>query len=249
MLQNLQLNQILSLQWLQSLPTSGESLGYCLSLQQRGKTSTKLSAMQITAMEQWAYKQKSSVMILKSKSASKTKHLLLDLVGLIRSSPQVILWALRFSNYWNTTITSIDILRMLVAQALQLRPDSTYGPSPVTSVHLREAVNEEDWLKTLGRVLDGVPEVYIVIDSDLLAFATRHDKNGGTKLLELMQQIITKTLVKVFVSSANVDEDRIQRTWEAHKWSQLVIDDASKVPEKRQRRQRMPIRSRRNVRR
>jgi hypothetical protein len=238
-----------SIQWFESLPSSGESLAYCLSIQQRGRAHTKLSTAQISAMEQWAYEQKSSVMILKSKSACKTKHLLLDLVGVIRSTPHPILWALRFSNYWTTTITSVGILRMLVSQALQLNPGATYGPLPVTAVHMKEAVGEEDWLRLLGRVLEGVPEVYVIIDSDLLSFATGQDKNGAMRLLELMQQIIKKTLLKVFVSSVNVDEDQVQGTWESHRWSKLVIDDTPKVLERRQNRQRITIRARRNGRR
>lgn len=53
-LQQIQLTQILDLKWSQDLPSSDESLGYCLSIQKRKRTRTKLSDSQVTLMQTWA---------------------------------------------------------------------------------------------------------------------------------------------------------------------------------------------------
>lgn len=83
-------------------------------------------------------------------------------------------------------MTCVDILRMLVLQALQINPSSTSSACPITVVHMREAVDQEDWAKLLGRALDNVPDVYVVIDADLFVFVTRQDKNCATDFLDLL---------------------------------------------------------------
>lgn len=244
-LQQVQLNNVLSVKWLQDLPSSGESLEYCFSLQQRKKINTKLSAKEALAMKTWASEQKSSIMIIHSKSASTTKDVLLDLVKLIRGTSHPILWALRYPNYWATSITCVDILRMLVLQALQINPSSTCSACPITVAHMREAVGQEDWAKLLGRALDGIPDVYVVIDADLFAFVTRQDKNCAIDFLDLLRKFTTKTFVKVFVSSANVDEDHVQRKWTLDQWSKLKLEDVVVSPSQEPRRrgnQRRPTR-------
>ncbi|KAK0120267.1 hypothetical protein ONS95_011673 [Cadophora gregata] len=150
MLQQIQLTQILDLKWSQDLPSSGESLGYCLSIQKRKRTRTKLSHTQVTMMQTWAAARKSSVMIIQSRSASTTKDLLIDLVSLIRTTSHPIIWALRFPNYSSRQLTRRDILRVLVSQALQINPSATSSSNPVTAVHLMEAVDEDDWFRLLG---------------------------------------------------------------------------------------------------
>lgn len=185
-LQQVQLNNVLSVKLLQNLPSSGESLQYCFSLQQRKKTNTKLSTKEASAMKTCASEQKSSIMIIHSKSATITKDVLLDFVKLIRGTSHPIFWALRYPNYWATSMTCVDILRMLVLQALQINPSSTSSACPITVVHMREAVDQEDWAKLLGRALDNVPDVYVVIDADLFVFVTRQDKNCATDFLDLL---------------------------------------------------------------
>jgi hypothetical protein len=241
-LQQIQLNQVLSVQWLENLPSSGESLQYCFSLQQRKRTRTKLSITEASEMQTWASQQRSSIMIVQSKSPNTTKDILLDLIRLIRDTSHPILWALRFPNYWGTSMTCVDLLRMLVLQALQINPSSTCSSCPVTAVHMREAVCEEDWLNLLSRALDGIANIYIVIDSDLFAFVTKQDRNGATQFLDVLPKLITKTFVKVFVSSINVDEDHVQRNWASNQWSKLVIDENVKTQPKRERKQRLPAR-------
>ena len=193
-------------------------------------------------MKTWASEQKSSMMIIQSSSPDTMKDILLDLVELIRPTNLPIIWALRFQDYWTTNITYIDILRMFVMQALQINPSATSSASPITSVHLREAASEEDWLKLLGRALDGIVEIYIVIDSNLLGFVTKQDRNGATRFLELFAKGIMNTFVKVFVSSVNVDQEQVQHRWKANQWSKLMIEDSMRPSQKRRRKQRLPLR-------
>lgn len=224
-LQQIQLTQILDLKWSQDLPSSGESLGYCLSIQKRKRTRTKPSDTQVTLMQTWASARKSSVMIIQSKSASTTKDLLIDLVSLIRTTSHPIIWALRFPNYSSRKITRLDILRILVSQALQINPNATSSSSPVTAVHLKEAVDEEDWFRLLERALLGVPEINIVIDSDLFGLATGQDRDEGTRFLQRLPEFIGGTFVKVYVSSANVVEDSVRTRWDSGTWEKLSIND------------------------
>ncbi|KAH7346226.1 hypothetical protein BKA65DRAFT_551153 [Rhexocercosporidium sp. MPI-PUGE-AT-0058] len=227
MLQQIQLAQILELKWLKDLPSSGESLGYCLSIQKRKRSRTKLSESQVKMMKSWSSAQKSSVIIIQSKSANTTKDMLIDLVALIHSTSHPIIWALRFANYSSREMTRVDILRILVTQALQINPSATSSSNPVTAVHLKEAADEEDWCRLLGRALYGIPEINVVIDSDLFTFVTGQDRNSATRFLQRLPLFVSGTYMKVYVSSVNVDEEFVQTKWDSHSWEMLAIEEAA----------------------
>ena len=112
-----------------------------------------------------------------------------------------------------------------MSQALQINPSATSSSRPVTAVHLKEAVDEEDWFRLLGRALLGVPEVNIVLDSDLFGLATGQDRDAGTRFLQRLPDLVGGTFVKVYVSSANVLEDLVQTRGDSARWEKLPIDD------------------------
>jgi hypothetical protein len=118
---------------------------------------------------------------------------------------------------------------MLVIQSPQINPQALASSEhPITMTHLREAVDERDWLVLLNRALTGLSYVYIILDADLLSHATGKDRYVATKLIEAFPIIITSTVVKLVVSNAGLDEEYASRHWDPNCWSKLKTDSGNR---------------------
>jgi hypothetical protein len=225
MIANIQLGQILDMSFAASLPASGECLGFCQSMVRRRRLKTQLLLPNTAQLQRWSDYPRSSFLITESSSGQAAKDFLVHLVDLIRASDRRVLWALRFANYWERKLTTADILRILVIQALQINPKAlTSNLYPISVTHLREAVDERDWLVLLNRAIAGLPFVYIVLDADLLGHATGQDRYLATKLIEAFPRIMNSTVVKVVISTAGVDERYAANNWDPECWSKLRTD-------------------------
>lgn len=203
---SVQLNQILSLSFLGRLPTSGESLEYCQSIRRRNRRRTRLQLPDVSRLEDWASEPTNSLLVLQGISSVVSKAFMIDLIDLVRESKLHIIWALRYPDYWDSPSTSIDILRMLVLQALQINPHVlARGSHPITVAHMREAATEQEWLDILARALQGIGRVFLALDSGFLAHATANDKHQATELVESLQSNLSST-VKVFASASPLED-------------------------------------------
>ena len=73
----------------------------------------------------------------------RSRDFLVNLTAVIRSSKKPIIFALRFPDCQEQPFTFINLLQMLVAQALQIN-HSNYSNNRQTlsSIHLRDAIRE-----------------------------------------------------------------------------------------------------------
>lgn len=169
-------------------------------MQQRRRDRSKLILPNTNDLQKWADQKYSSFLVTESSTSQTVKDFLVELLQVIREARFPVLWALRFADYWESDLTCIDILRMLVLQALQINPDAlTVGSNPVTMTHLREAVDEAGWLSILNRALQGVQQIYIVLDADLLSHVTNHNRYLATRWIEGFPRTIIGIVVKLFV--------------------------------------------------
>ena len=244
MLCSIQLNQILSLSFLEKLPTSGESLEYCQSIRRRSRHRMTLPLPDVSRLTDWASEPTKTLLILQGSSSVVSKAFMIDLIGLVRDAKMPILWALRYANYWDSPTTTIDILRMLVLQAMQVNPQvMTHGSHPITMACIREAASTSDWLDLLARALQGIPRIFIALDSGLLEHATSMDATQGTALVEAFRSRLS-TSVKVIASASNLDSAYVADRRTNGKCISLQIDGSSDVPGKRWRKNRLRKRSR-----
>jgi hypothetical protein len=216
-------NHIISACFLE-LPTSGTSLGYCRSLRDKRRARPPLRIPEIAVLERWALDPSLAMLLMKSSSVEAEKDFLVDLVNLIKKSRLPVLWVLRYSGYWKSRITCIDILRTLLVQALEINPNALKGPAPIDILILRKATDENDWFQILNRALQGIPQVYIVVDAEMLGLATEHNRLRSTKWIEQFNRQISSTRVKIFVSSSNVDENYVCSKWNAESWSMMQTE-------------------------
>lgn len=201
---------------MEQLPSSGESLGYCQSMRARRRDRTKLRLPAISTLQHWASEPKSSVLLMQSRSDQASKDFTVDLTTLIRDTSLPIIWALRFTSYWQSELPWTHILRILVLQAIALNPQAlTDGSHPLTLKQLQEAASEEDWLLVLRRALHGIVRVFIVLDTDIIAHATSHDKYQAARYIESMRQKLTPTYTKIFTSSSTVQQTYVKEHWDS----------------------------------
>lgn len=226
MIANIQLGQILDMSFATNLPASGECLGFCQSMVKRSRCRTRILLPNIAQLQRWSSHPRSSLLVTKCSSGQAARDFLVHLVGVIRASDCQVLWAFRFADYWARNLTSIDILRMLVIQALQINPKClTSSLYSITMTHLREAVDEKDWLNLLNRAVAGLSFVYIVLDADLLGHATGQDRYLSTKLIEAFTKVVNSTVVKVVISTSGIDETYAENNWDPDCWSKLRTDE------------------------
>ncbi|TVY62921.1 hypothetical protein LSUE1_G006129 [Lachnellula suecica] len=222
------LSQILALKWAKGIPPAASTLSFCTSMRKRrGAPELNLSHLQI--LNDWALARKSTLLFITSTSLQASKDSSTDIGKLLHSSKAPVIWALRYSNYWESKITFISVLQSLILQSLHLFPTClTETPSPVTVAQLSETKTESGWLKVLARILNTASCVYIILDAEILALAGRHNKYAITKWIEgLIGSIGEVTTVKVYVSSTVIDKSYVSRVWEAGSWSELTTDYAS----------------------
>lgn len=82
---------------------------------------------------------------------------MIDLVDLILDSRLPIIWALRFANHWDRSISATDIARTLVLQAMQAGADRLLNSAfPVTVELLREAASLDEWIAILNHLLSDI---------------------------------------------------------------------------------------------
>ncbi|KAK4206668.1 hypothetical protein QBC37DRAFT_487989 [Rhypophila decipiens] len=180
MISHIQLGQILSLPFMQTLPTSGQSLEYFLD-------------------QDYSH-------------ASCVKDFLFDMIGFLRQHGLPVLWVLRSSGMYNSPFTTLDVIRMLLHQALEINGSAMSTSYPITVAQLREASSHQEWFALLKRALQGCPRIYIIMDSDAIEHVTNHDKATATKLLVELTTALGPEIVAQIIVSSRVFE--IQRARE-----------------------------------
>ena len=230
------LNQLLSMSFWQQFPSSGECLEYCLSMRRRRTHYSRLDLPQESQLQRWAEEPKTSLLAVEGHRPIMQKDFMTDIAGLIRRSDLPAVWAFRFPDYWDLDLTVTDIVRMLVLQALQNNPGPlTTGANPLTLSHMREAASVRDWVQILARVLSHTPRVFILLDGDLLSQAAKSDRREAATLVELLGTTMT-TSVKIMFPVLGIDADFMQKLREDCDSLELI----SYARKGRQKRRQMP---------
>jgi hypothetical protein len=220
----IEINQLLSLPFLSHLPTSGTTLHHCSTLRRRRRLRYRLPKFSIQQLETCSKDQRCSFVLLRSKNEQISKDFLVHFIETVQQAGFPIIWVLRFEDFWQTSLNSTDLLKLLVVHALQVNSNILQSTQyPLTAAALREAASERDWISILKRILQGLPLLYIVLDTDLVGHAMRHSSHAITNLLTLIVREISPTAVKVIISDTAIDE-RFTRDWDVFSWTRIKLD-------------------------
>lgn len=220
-------NQMLSLPLWNNLPTSGESLHYCMSLRKRRREYTKLPLPEIDKLQRWDSMPTSSLLVIDTYLPSLGKIFMIDMINLIREHRMPIVWALRYAGYWERRPTVIDLVRMLVLQTMHIYAERLLEePFPVAVEHLLEAAGLEDWIAILNRLfMSRKGSAFIVLDSDLLSFATDHERREAIELVEMLRARLS-CHAKILVSSANLSRSYVEDLSDSDACVKIQVDCA-----------------------
>ena len=209
------------------IPASGDSLSFCQSIRNRRRRQIILSPPDINQLRNFSEKKHSSFLFADNLIGSVAKDFLVGLIGLIRDANCSVIWALRSSVFWNKELTFIDILKILVLQALQINKDALSDPqNRINAAHFRGAVDEKDWINLLNQALNGISVVYIITDAELLSYIPDFSRSAATDCLEMFLKKITNPIVKIVVPTLAIDHTRVSR-WDPSEWE--IIQTASRA--------------------
>ena len=187
-LNRVHLNQMLSLPLWNSFPTSGESLQFCRSMSNRRRDRAKLPLPDIQKLETWASRKSNDVLLIDTYMPAVAKSFMVDLIDLILNNRLSIIWALRYADYMDQRMSPTDVIRMLVLQAMQVGADGLLNrPFPVTVEHLREASSLRGWVAILDQMLSCIGHAFIVLDANLVAHATAHERSESLEMLDSLR--------------------------------------------------------------
>jgi hypothetical protein len=187
----------------------------------------KLQLPDVSTLEHWAADPKSSLLVTQSASPTISKTFMVDLLNLIRDAKFPVLWAMRYANYWESTTTCTDILRMLVLQGLQMKQDALLDDShPITLSQMRDASTASDWLRILVRTLMGMPRVFIILDTDLLAHVTDNDRHQASRLVESLRSCLSTT-VNIVAAASSIPEAYVGDRVNSNECIKLRIDSGN----------------------
>lgn len=159
-------------------------------------------------MKEWAASASSSLVIVKGSYLTRleTKDFAADLVALLRGIKIHVVWSLSATAEgalgWRSPV---DVLKQLVLQILQLNDSLVNEQSPsLNAARFQSARTEDDWFELLGLVLEGLPQIYIVVDAEVLSKEFSSQTPWPEAFLHLFKRLqgkLCKTVVKVVLVS------------------------------------------------
>jgi hypothetical protein len=219
MIRTVQLNQIISAPFMNDIPSSGASLKYCSMFTRRQPQAITLSQSEIDLLRYCSVDNDISYMIIETQNPCNDKALLISLLQQIQASQRPVIWALRFPDYLNQSLSLEDIVRTLVLHALEINSNALASTAfPITLPSLRAASSQSDWFSILNRSLAGLEEVYIIIDPDLLSFAAENNKCSAADLILALKSGIGGTRLKIIISSFGINKGYFSQHSTAGSW-------------------------------
>ncbi|KAL9073136.1 MAG: hypothetical protein Q9157_004869 [Trypethelium eluteriae] len=175
-LSQVQLSQILTFTACSSLPTPEECrrLYHPKKLRRHEPYEEKPMVQYANQLQNWSANPKSSQIAVCASSRCNNRTVRgfgIDAIELIANANVPVVWALTPRIHSTKEHTSINVLKHLVSQAIQ-RNTALHNERAVTmsAVRFQTAVTEREWFDLLASVLDGISQIYIIIDMSILDF-------------------------------------------------------------------------------
>lgn len=198
---------------------------YCSSLRKRShRVFGYVKPKNVLNLEKWSSDTQSSVLVATNAQDHIIRDFILEVAELIRQSPHPVFWILPCHRYWDSEYFLVDIVSAMVLQAIQLNPEQLISRhDAITSSDLKGAKAVEDWLRILHRALSGLPQIFIVIDADILYHASGYDRQEPTIMLQKLFSFVQSTKVKILVSGKALNVRYMSRNWDVSMWSRVQV--------------------------
>lgn len=213
-LSDIQLNQALTMASAGSLIDPVKSLQCSLFMRSRRNLKSTAASEPFwftPKVQSWNLATVSSLVMIKGtfRSRFQIKDFCTNVVELLRYTQVPVVWVLKtIDSRAEQDCSTIDLLKHLVLQVLRL--NCAIQTDFALSRRLRmfsTATTEDDWFSLLGSVLEGLPQVYFVIDIEMLSSSLPNitqDFSWPLAFLGLFQKMSDrglKTIVKAILFS------------------------------------------------
>lgn len=144
-------------------------------------------------LKTWAASPTSSLIMVKGSCLTRleTKDFAADIVALLRGMKIPVLWTLSAKAETNLGWRSpVEVLKQLVLQVLHVNHTLLDEQSTaLNAARFQSATTEADWFDLLGSVLEGLSQVYIVIDAEVMSRQFSSEISWPKAFLELFKKL------------------------------------------------------------
>jgi hypothetical protein len=206
----IQFSQILTFTATTPLLSPEESFRYCQFLSNRRRRRVTIDAnppWRSRRLQEWASAKVCSLILVKGSYTTRheAKDFATDIVGLLCKMKIPVIWTLSARADGNARWRSpIDVLKQLVMQVLHINSSLLTEQSPaLNAARFQSATTELQWFDLLASVLSGLPQIYIVVDVEVLSEEFSSQILWPTAFLKLFDGIAkrSKTIIKVVLIS------------------------------------------------
>ena len=197
-----------------SLLDHTKSFQYCLSMRSRRALKPSMISYPFwltPKIQTWKSTPVSSLIMIRGtfKNRFQVKDFCTNMIELLRNAQIPTIWILQtMGPEADEEVSTIDLLKNMILQAFRF----TYGANPDSTLpnHLKliiSAESEDEWFYLLSSMLGGLPQVYIIIDIEVLSSSCASlmkDFSWPSAFLNLFERLKArgfKTVIKVVLVS------------------------------------------------
>ena len=210
---DLQFSQILTFTASTSLHDPAKSLQYCLFRRNRRRqrlADTSGPIWQSPKLRTWGSASASALIVLKGSFTTRhgLKDFAAEIVDLLNQKAIPVIWTLKTQNEGESSATPnlVDVLKQLVLQALRINPTIlTERACGLSAARFQSATTETQWLDLLASALAGLPQIYLIIDTEVLStnavqpFAVSSWTSSFAKVFQELAERGFRTVVRVLL--------------------------------------------------
>ncbi|OCL01442.1 hypothetical protein AOQ84DRAFT_402968 [Glonium stellatum] len=209
----IQVAQILEAMKDTQLPSAIESLRFCQAVRRRrvGRYEFDQSTL-LPKLQEWSVASSSSMITIGGSAPTRfqTKDLATEMVELIENADKPVIWALKGRQASKPEEIQIDLLKHLTSQAVQLNNNNMIGhvSASFNAPRVQSARTEADWLQILKESLNGLSEIYVVVDMETLGLPFEGSYQSWLEFLghfEALLHSVDGVVVKVVILSFRQD--------------------------------------------
>jgi hypothetical protein len=167
-----------------------------------------------TQLQKWGGMAESSQVLIQGSFRDRhvVRDFAIDMIDLISDASVPVVWALDPNHKPDTAFTLVDVLKYMASQILQLNHTMLNERSvSLSAARFQSTTAEAGWFSLLGSVLEGLQQIYIVIDLELLNRSVTSETSWLAEFPRLFKSLVARnirTLVKVaFINPLGVQRD------------------------------------------
>ncbi|KAF4542891.1 hypothetical protein BFW01_g4810 [Lasiodiplodia theobromae] len=196
--QQVQVTQILNGTEHSQFPSPVESLRFCQAVRRKriGQFELNRTAL-LPRLQAWSAAESSSLIAIAGAAPTRfqTKDLATELVDLISAANKPVIWVLngRQPPSINKELTHINLLRQLTNQLVKLNNERmiAHVSANFNAPRVASARCEADWLGILKECLTGLPEVYLVVDMEILGKPSDENADSWLEFFRLLETLVS----------------------------------------------------------